>query len=75
MNAFRKPRGDFSDLEARELTALLDMANDAVLVIDANGRVGFWNRGAERLYGWSRNEALGRSAHSLLRTISPIPLL
>ena len=75
MNPSWRLQRDSSHLDFRELTALLDMANDAVIVIDGNGRVGFWNRGAERLYGWQRAEVLGRSAHTLLRAVFPIPLL
>jgi PAS domain S-box-containing protein len=37
-----------------------------------DGPIEFWNAGAERLYGFEQNEALGRSSHTLLRTIFPI---
>ena len=40
--------------------ALLDAANDAIYVRALDQTVTYWNAGAERLYGWSRNEALGR---------------
>jgi PAS domain S-box-containing protein len=33
-----------------------------------------WNRGAERLYGWTRQEAIGRVAHELLNSRYPVPL-
>ncbi|MBS3735130.1 MAG: PAS domain-containing protein [Phycisphaerae bacterium] len=52
----------------REQAELLDLAHDAILVHDMDGRVVFWNRAAERMYGWSRGEAIGQSAHMLLRT-------
>jgi PAS domain S-box-containing protein len=50
----------------REQAALLDEATDAILVEDQNGCVTYWNRGAERLYGWPAGEAVGREADALL---------
>jgi PAS domain S-box-containing protein len=51
----------------------LDAANDAIFVGDSDERITYWNKGAERLYGWTSAEALGKSAHELLRTCFPIP--
>jgi PAS domain S-box-containing protein len=65
---------DWSVDEAREYASLLDLANDAILVIDLNGNIQFWNQGSERLYGWRAAEALGRNAHELLKTEFPVPL-
>ncbi len=45
---------------------LLDMVGQAVVSLDMEGRVVSWNRGAERLYGWTRAEAVGRSAREVL---------
>ena len=53
---------------------LLDLANDAILVRDAEGKFSYWNEGAERLYGWRSTEVLGRSISELLRTEFPLPL-
>jgi PAS domain S-box-containing protein len=64
----------WSDDEAQEFASILDLANDAILVMDLNSNIQFWNRGAERLYGWRRDEALGQNCQKLLRTISPVPL-
>ncbi|HEY1583354.1 MAG TPA: response regulator [Chthoniobacterales bacterium] len=50
---------------------LLDLANDAIVISDAAGRISYWNRGAERMYGWSRAEATGREVHELLQTGPP----
>lgn len=50
----------------REQATLLDCAQDAILVRDLNHRVTYWNRGAERLYGWSAQEVLGQSVRDLL---------
>lgn len=55
--------------------ALLDLAPDAIIVREAGtNRIAFWNHGAEALYGWSREEAIGRSVHDLLQTQSSRPL-
>jgi PAS domain S-box-containing protein len=53
--------------------ALLDAANDAIWSADLEEKITYWNKGAERLYGWTREEALGKSPHELLRTKFPIP--
>jgi len=49
-----------------EQAELLDLAEDAVIVQDMRGSILYWNRGAERLYGWPREEALGRLVPELL---------
>ena len=54
---------------------LLDLTHDTIFVRDANTDViSFWNRGAEQLYGWTRDEAMGRVTHELLKTVFPVPL-
>jgi PAS domain S-box-containing protein len=52
----------------------LDLANDAILILDLQGNITSWNRGAETLYGWSREEAIGKNVHSLLKTTFPTSL-
>ena len=47
-------------LSLEEHTTLLDTTADAVVVYDLDGRVVFWNRAAEKIYGWTRDEAIGR---------------
>jgi PAS domain S-box-containing protein len=59
-----------ADVEAearlREQAALLDRARDAILVRDLDHQITFWSQGAERLYGWSKADALGASVRDLL---------
>src|SRR5947209_11845953 len=57
-----------------EQAQLLDFAHDAIFSIDWDGTIRFWNLGAARMYGWSREDALGRNAHDLLHTVFPEPL-
>ena len=56
--------------EARILqqAALLDQAKDAILVRDLDQRIQYWNKGAETIYGWTAEEALGKNAHDFLMT-------
>jgi PAS domain S-box-containing protein len=51
-----------------EQAALLDKAQDAILVRDLEGNIRFWNHGAERMYGWTRDEVVGRNIGRLLYT-------
>jgi PAS domain S-box-containing protein len=63
--------------QSRELAdqaAMLDLANDAIFVRTVADTISFWNEGAERLYGWSKQEAMGRSPYDLLHTEFPVPL-
>lgn len=54
-----------------DLTATLDKAHTIIQKLD--GTILLWNSGAEALYGWSREEAVGRRSHELLRTELPLP--
>jgi two-component system, LuxR family, sensor kinase FixL len=58
----------------RERADLLDLTHDTVFVRDANNVITFWNRGAERLYGWTREEAVGQVSHHIMQTTFPAPL-
>lgn len=61
--------------ELRGQAELLDLAHDAILVRRLKtSTIAFWNQGAERMYGWSKAEAEGRTSHELLRTQFPWPL-
>jgi len=58
----------------RSFAKLLDVAHDAILAMDPGATIRVWNGGAERLYGWSKKEAIGARSHDLLRTEFPCPL-
>ena len=61
-----------NEQELRLRGELLELAHDAVIVRDpVDSRVRFWNREAERIYGYSRAEAIGRVTHELLGTVFP----
>jgi PAS domain S-box-containing protein len=74
MASARHPTREWTHSEAREYASMLDLANDAIIVLEPDGIVSFWNSGAERLYGWRKAEALGRNSHQLLKTFFPVPL-
>src|SRR3984893_3915768 len=58
----------------REQAALLDLTHDTVFVRDERDVIVYWNRGAEELYGWTKEEAVGTVAHSRMQTLFPVPL-
>ena len=51
---------------ALHVRAVLDTALDAVISMDATGRVTFWNPRAEQIFGWSRDEAIGKPVAELI---------
>lgn len=56
-----------------ELAGFLNQAREAVIVTDLDGRITFWNAGAEWLYGWRSDEVLGRTTDQLFdATIAPM---
>jgi len=52
----------------REQAALIDLTTDAIVVLDTNGRVNFWNSGAEKVFGTTAEEACGRPLAALIST-------
>ncbi len=64
-----------AEAKIREQAELLDKAQDAIIVCDPDRRIVYWNKGAERIYGWSAREALGRNVRELLfHDIAPAAL-
>lgn len=60
--------------QLREQAELLDIADDAIIVLNMDDRIVFWNHGAEERYGWTKDEACGRIGYELLNTEFPEPL-
>ncbi|MCL2359228.1 MAG: PAS domain S-box protein [Nitrososphaerota archaeon] len=54
--------------------ALLDLSPVANIVHKTDGTITFWSKGAEKSYGWTKAEAIGKCAHELLATKFPQPL-
>lgn len=62
-----------SEAQFRTRADLLELASEAIIVRDLNsGAIRFWNAGAETLYGWSRDEVIGKDIHELLGTVFPV---
>ena len=55
----------------QHLAELVALAHDAIIVRDPDSVIIFWNQGAEQLYGWTKEEALGQVSHILLQTYFP----
>jgi len=55
-----------AEAQIAEQAAFLDKAQDAIIARSLDGRVLFWNQGAENVYGWKREEALGRTVGELV---------
>ena len=68
---------DKLEIEVAERTrqaSLLNLTHDTIFVRDMRDIITYWNRGAQELYGWMAEDAIGRRAHDLLQTIFPAPL-
>jgi len=54
--------------------SLLNLTHDTIFVRDMSDIISYWNRGAEELYGWTSEEAVGKHSHQLLQTSFPLPM-
>lgn len=59
---------------AQMQSKLIELAYDAIFICDMQRRILSWNKGAESLYGYSKQQALGQVVHHLLQTRYPQPL-
>ena len=55
-----------AEQQIREQAELLDQAQDAILVRDLDHNIHFWNKGAEKIYGWTAEEVIGKNAAEVL---------
>jgi PAS domain-containing protein len=63
-----------SESTYREQAELLELTHDAIFVRSLEKKIVYWNRAAEQLYGWQREEACGKITYDLLHTVFPKPL-
>ena len=65
------------ELQEKEatLSAIMDSARDAIVMLDGQGNVTFWNLAAEQLFGYSREEILGKDMHRLVVPDEPLQLI
>ena len=54
-----------SEAKNRRLAMIVEQSNESILTRDLDGTITSWNKGAERLFGWSASEAIGRMAPEL----------
>ena len=60
-----------SERKLRQEKQLVDLSRDPIFIWDFNGTIVEWNRGSEELYGYSRDEAVGKRKEKLLATLVP----
>ena len=62
------------EAKLRQQAKLLQLSQDAFIVQDKDSKITFWSKGAEKIYGYSEKEALGKMASEFLKTRFPVPL-
>ncbi len=68
---------DHLQIEVSERTQqanLLDLTHDTIFVRDMSDVITYWNRGAQELYGWTAEDAIGKNSLQLLQTAFPVPV-
>jgi PAS domain S-box-containing protein len=60
--------------ERTRQASLLNLTRDSIFVRDASDVITYWNRGAQELFGWSPEEAVGRQVNELLRSVFQTPI-
>ena len=62
----RKQTQDDLDAQNKTLNAITSSTQNAIVMIDDEGRISFWNQGAEMMFGYSTDEAMGQNLHELI---------
>ena len=60
--------------ERSQQASLLNLTHDSIFVRDMNFTITYWNRGAQELYGWTPEQAIGKHSQQLLETVFTTPL-
>ena len=63
-----------AEAKIQEQAALLDVATDAIMVRGLDDKILYWNKGAEKMYGWTKAEALNKNGYELLYREYPTEL-
>ena len=74
MTTFIAVQGHSRAWRLREQASLLDLTHDTIFVRGMDDVIRYWNRGAEELYGWPAELAVGKVSHKLLETRFPAPI-
>jgi PAS domain S-box-containing protein len=61
--------------ERTQQASLLNLTHDTIFVRDMNDVITYWNRGAQEMYGWTAEEAIGKRSPLLLKTVYPKPIM
>jgi PAS domain S-box-containing protein len=61
-------------IERTQQASLLNLTHDTIFVRDMSDIVKYWNRGAQEMFGWAPEEAIGKTSHQLLQTVFPAPI-
>ena len=63
-----------AEAENQRLLDMLNHSSDAIIMRSMTDKISYWNQGAERLYGWSREEVKYQYIHTFLKTTFPQPI-
>ena len=63
-----------AEISLRERANLLNLTRDTIFVRGMDDVIAYWNRGAEELYGWPAEKAIGKVSHQLMQTVFPAPI-